>query len=311
MSTDILLAAEGEDESVETGFARAQAFVEDSEKRFTRFSEESELSQLNRSAGEWFNASPDMTAVISEALDLHHQTQGLFDPAILNALEQAGYDQSIDEIRKHGVRKGTAPFKTRPGIFSDILLDPEGNRIWMPAGLRIDLGGIAKGWIAESAAEILSNWSTACAVNAGGDMFMIGLPDGEKAWQVVLEKPDESGSDLAVLFCQPGAVATSTITGRIWTQDGKHRHHLIDPRTQQPAVTDWISVTVTARHTTEAEVFAKCLLMGGSAEADRITRMFEAFDQPFTGMGLGIEFIAVDENNHVWGSKHSQQLLNN
>jgi thiamine biosynthesis lipoprotein len=307
MSTSIILAAEGEDAAVETGFAQAQSFIEESEKRFTRFSESSELSQLNRSAGEWFNASPDMMAVISEALWLHNQTRGLFDPGILNALEQAGYDRTIDEVQLHGARAVTGPKSIGPVDFGDILLDPEENRIWMPAGLRIDLGGIAKGWIAERAAEILSGWSSACAVNAGGDGFMVGLPAGEQSWHVALEDPNETGREMALLELQPGAVATSTVTKRRWEQAGKTQHHLIDPRTQKPAETDWLSVTAVAAHTTEAEVFAKCLLLGGSREADHITVMAQGFDQHYDGPG--VEFIAIDANNQLWGSKHSRELL--
>ena len=309
MSTDILLAAEGEDEAVETGFAQAQDFIEESEKRFTRFSDTSELSQLNHSAGEWFNASPDMITVISEAIRLHHQTEGLFDPSILNALEQAGYDRTIDEIRTQGAQTAGAAIKTRTGRFSEILVDLDENRIWMPAGLRIDLGGIVKGWIAERAAGILSGWSNACAVNAGGDAYMIGLPEGEKAWQIVLDDPYKPGVGLAVLNLQPGAVATSTITKRRWQQAGKIQHHLIDPRTQKPAETDWLSVTVMAKHATEAEIFAKCWLMGGSGEADRITRMVQGFDSPYGGQWAGIEYLAIDAHNQLWGSKHSQELL--
>jgi len=309
MSTDILLAAEGEAEAVEAGFAQAQGFIEDSEKRFTRFSDSSELAQLNRSAGEWFDASADMMAVMTEAVQLHYQTAGLFDPAILNALEDAGYDQSIDEIRQHGARAAAAKKFMQAAAFSDILLDTDKNRIWMPGGLRIDLGGIAKGWIAERAAELLSSWCSACVVNAGGDAFMIGLPEGEAAWQVVLEDPNESGLELAVLNLQAGAVATSTISKRRWEQAGQTRHHLIDPRTQKPAETDWVSVTVMASHASEAEVFAKSLLIGGSNEAERITRMVETFDQPFGRQGE-VEFIAIDTQNHLWGSKHSQELFN-
>ena len=106
MNTGILLVGEGRHEAVETGFGLAQKFIEDSEKRFTRFSSQSELSSLNQSAGGWFDASKDMFEVVSLALQLYRQTGGLFDPSILEALEQAGYDRSMDEIRLVGPTKG-------------------------------------------------------------------------------------------------------------------------------------------------------------------------------------------------------------
>jgi thiamine biosynthesis lipoprotein len=166
--------------------------------------------------------------------------------------------------------------------------------------MRIDLGGIAKSWIAEQAALRLSAWTDACAVDAGGDIFFIGLPQGEKAWQVSLEDPLPSGEerDLATLKVQPGAVATSTVTKRRWKQGNQERHHLIDPRTQQPAETDWLSVTVVADHAAKAEVYAKSLLIGGPQAVERIMRL--AGD---------IEFIAVDHEKKLWGSKHSPEIL--
>jgi thiamine biosynthesis lipoprotein len=295
MNTGILLAGEGPQEAVETGFSLAQKFIEDSEKRFTRFSSQSELSQLNRSAGGWFEASKEMFAVVSLALQLYSQTAGLFDPSILEALEQAGYDRTMDEIRLYGPTQVTVLARPKLHHFNEIRLDEPGCRIALPAEMRIDLGGIAKSWIAEQAALLLSNWTEACAVDAGGDMFFIGLPPGEKAWKVTLEDPlpPGEGRGLAVIKAPAGAVATSTVTRRRWKQANKEQHHLIDPRTQQPAETEWLSVTVLASHAAQAEVFAKSLLIGGPQEVERIT-----------GRAGDIEFIAVDYQKKLWGSQH-------
>jgi thiamine biosynthesis lipoprotein len=300
MNTGILLAGEGEREAVETGFSLAQKFVEDSEKRFTRFSNQSELAQLNRSAGSWFDASQDMFEVVSLALQLYKETGGLFDPSILEALEQAGYDRSMDEIRLHGPNAVTVLPRPKLHYFNEVRLDvtPQRWRISLPGEMRIDLGGIAKSWIAEKAALLLSSWTNACAVDAGGDMFFIGLPQGEKAWRVTIENPLDDKSDLAVLKVPPGAVATSTVTKRRWKQGNREQHHLIDPRTQQPADTDWLSVTVVADHAAKAEVYAKSLLIGGPQEVERLTHN-----------AGNIEFIAIDHQKKLWGSKNSPEIL--
>ena len=99
MNTDITMAAQGNPIDVQQGFRQAQQFIEASERRFTRFSEDSELSQLNRSAGSWFHASADMIFVISLAKQYVEQTRGLFNPSILPNLELIGYDRSMDLIR--------------------------------------------------------------------------------------------------------------------------------------------------------------------------------------------------------------------
>ena len=299
MNTGILLAGEGEREAVATGFGLAQKFVEDSEKRFTRFSDQSELAQLNRSAGSWFDASKDLFEVVSLALQLYKQTGGLFDPSILAALEQAGYDRSMDEIRLHGPTAVTVLPRPKLHYFNEVRLDESRCRIALPVEMRIDLGGIAKSWIAEKAALLLSNWTNACAVDAGGDIFFVGLPQGEKAWRVSIEDPLDDKSELAVLKVPPGAVATSTVTKRRWKQGNKEQHHLIDPRTQQPAETDWLSVTVVTDHAAKAEVYAKSLLIGGPQEVDRLAHN-----------AGNIEFIAIDHQKKLWGSKHSPEILN-
>ena len=300
MNTDILLAAEGQNDAIRTGFDRVQSFISDSDKRFTRFSSDSELSSLNGSADSWFESSEDMFDVITQAIRLHHETQGLFDPAILQALEYAGYDRTIEEVLLHGAAVMTTPLKLkkRQG-FKDIQLEPNGHRIKLPDNLRIDLGGIVKGWIAERAAWILSNYAKVCGVDAGGDAFLVGLPPGEDCWRITLEDPTEPEKGMAVLNIKPGAIATSTITKRRWRQGDLVQHHLIDPRTLKPAETEWLSVTVVAQHAAEAEAYAKSLLLGGSREANRILQLNKE-----------IEFIVIDRQNKLWGSKHSRELLN-
>jgi thiamine biosynthesis lipoprotein len=159
--------------------------------------------------------------------------------------------------------------------------------------MTIDLGGIAKGWIAEQAANILSGYALACAVDAGGDMFLVGLPEGQAHWPVVLEDPLQAENTLTTLKVDPGAIATSTITKRVWQQAGKNRHHIIDPRTGEPAVSDWTSVTVIAPHAYEAEVFAKALLIGGQQEAEEIIRH----------SGVPFTYLAVDQAKKIWGNQ--------
>lgn len=302
MSTSVLLAAEGEPTRVERGFREAQAFIEECARRFTRFSEDSELSRLNRSAGRWAQISSDLFELVSEALRLHEKTRGLFDPSILDALEQAGYDRSIELIRTFDVPKKQPAPSVQEHNLKEVRLDPDGYKVFLPVGVRIDLGGIAKGWIAEHAALKLAESAQACTVDAGGDAFMIGIPADEDAWRVTLEDPCEPNRGLAILKLGPGAVATSAITRRRWAQGGVERHHLIDPRTHQPAVTDWQSVTVIAPHAVEAEVYAKSLLIGGATEALRLSTTPERSENR-------VEFIAIDYQNKLWGSPHSREVL--
>ncbi|MGD8404028.1 MAG: FAD:protein FMN transferase [Anaerolineales bacterium] len=301
MNTNILLAAQGSSKDVEEGFQRAQQYIEASERRFTRFSESSELSHLNQSNGTWIHASAEMTFVLSLAKQYNEQTSGLFNPAILPNLEQVGYDRSMDLIRAEGAQLPSIRFATDPGLLplDGLLIDPDENLIFLPHGMRLDLGGIAKGWIAEQAALVLAEHSQACLVDAGGDIFMVRLPEGEPAWQIDLEDPLNPGRCLTSLNVPSGALTTSSVVKRKWMQGETPRHHLIDPRTGLPAETDWLSVTVFAPHADKAEVFAKALLIAGPQEVEIV-----AHNAP------EISYLAVDRGGKIWGSLESLELIN-
>jgi len=290
MNTAILLAAEGPQSA--QAFEAAQNFIEQSEQRFTRFKETSELSALNRSAGDWFTVSPEMLDVLILALECHRATAGLFDPSILPDLQAAGYTQSFDLLleRDSDPIPVTSP-RSKRIPFDTIDIDSLQGQVRLPKGMRIDLGGIAKGWIAEKAAYKMAEYSATCGVNAGGDMFLIGQPHGQPMWEVALEDPRNPIQDLMILLVECGAVATSSVVKRSWKQGDLQRHHLIDPRTSEPAETPWLSVTVFAPKAVLAETFAKSILIVGPKDA-----------QSLLDHNPDISFIAVDADGQIWKS---------
>ncbi len=269
MNTTVVLAAVG-DESADRPLEATRRFVDDCERRFSRFLPDSELSHLNKAAGEWQAVSADMIDLLVQSLAFHVETRGLFDPAILPALKRAGYDRSMDEIRRQGTVPTGSVENTVAGDFGRIQIDAESGCVLLPAGMEIDLGGIAKGWIVEKATELLAQSCPTCAVNAGGDMLFKGQPAPDELWQVRVEDPWETSKDIARFQVGAGAIATSSVVKRSWLQAGTPRHHLIDPRTGKPSSTDWVSVTAFAPQATTAEVYAKALLLGGAGELQRL-----------------------------------------
>jgi thiamine biosynthesis lipoprotein len=129
--------------------------------------------------------------------------------------------------------------------------------------VRLDLGGIGKGYAVDRACSLLARAGD-CLVNAGGDLAAAG----GRAWPVGVET--DAGS--ITLELRSAALATSGRDRRRWRRGGKERHHLIDPRTGCPADTDLLRVTVVAASAVEAEVLAKALFLAGAdaalAEAD-------------------------------------------
>lgn len=296
MNTVVVLGVESEYPF--TAFQLAQEFIEHSERRFSRFLPDSELNALNRSAGNWFSASPELMELLSAARECHLATQGLFNPAILPDLQAAGYTRTLPDLYLFGAGGKPENFsKHAAPPFTDVELDLAHHRIRLPVDMQIDLGGIAKGWVAQKAANLLAKFSTACVVNAGGDMFLIGHPNGQN-WDVVLEDPLNHSHDLLMVLVEDGAVATSSTTKRLWTQEERVRHHLIDPRCGEPAESPWLSVTVSAPQAVQAETFAKALLIAGPQGA-----------QTLLDENPHISFIAVDTEQHIWKSPTEREKI--
>jgi thiamine biosynthesis lipoprotein len=144
-----------------------------------------------------------------------------------------------------------------------IRLEPAGRRVYLPSGVHVDLGGIAKGWAAEQASRRLSKHGPAL-VDAGGDIVVSGpMADGH-AWPIDIADPLEPDHAIAQLNVDHGAVATSGRDYRRWQRDGRWQHHILDPRTAQPARTDVLTATVVAGTAWEAEAAAKTVRILGS-----------------------------------------------
>lgn len=293
MNTEILLALEG-DESDSAGLQAAQLLIQDCERRFSRFLPESELSQLNRLAGAWQPVSADLMEILLLAADYHRATAGLFDPAILPDLKRAGYDQSMALIRGRDLAAPlTVASSPARRTFAEVEFDQPAGRVRLPRGMEIDLGGIAKAWIIDQAADLLNAYSLCCAVSAGGDIRFIGYPAGILDWRVEVEDPRDPVRTAALLSLGPAAVATSSLAKRAWSQAGQPRHHLIDPRSGEPARSKWLSATVIAENILDAEIYAKVLLIGGEEQAAQLPD--------------GLTYLTVDVDGALGGS----QLLGN
>lgn len=298
MNTTIQLAAEGSRAELEAGFQQVRVFIAKCEDRFSRFRSKSELCQLNDSTGTWFRASSELYDLVREAVELYRRTDGLFDPTILNALQQAGYDRTMDAILASAPLMTTMLVQPTASRLRYAQLDPVSSSIYLPAGAQIDLGGIAKGWIAEQAVLLLAEYSQACAVSTGGDMAFHGFPVGENGWQISLEDPRDPENILAILQVKSGAVATSSVTRRRWLQGDQMRHHIIDPRTGAPAEVDWLSVTVGAPKATTAEAFAKAILIGGNEIGSYLAEQIP-----------DLWFIAVHPNGSLSGTPNAKEMV--
>jgi thiamine biosynthesis lipoprotein len=256
MGTDVDLLLEAEDgPKARRALLAAEAEIHRLEGVLSRFRPDSELMLLNREGA--LAAGPDLLRVTELALAARERTGGRVDPTVHDAVVAAGYDRTFDELPADG-EAGPAPAVRCGGA---VTVDRELGRIELGPGVRLDLGGIAKGDAAERACDLLAP-AGGCLVNVGGDLAVRGVP-AEGSWPVGVETP---GGTLT-LAVREGGVATSGRDRRRWRRNGEERHHVIDPSTGRPAETDLVTVTAAGRDAVEAEALAKSLLLAGAERA--------------------------------------------
>jgi thiamine biosynthesis lipoprotein len=198
---------------------------------------------------------------------------GRFDPSILPALEAAGYDQSIELVRgRVDWVPGTAVRAPGVAAWRSITIDRPAGTVTLPPGMRIDLGGIAKGAFVDAVAAQLAHWPGG-AVDAGGDLRVWGLPPSGDTWAVGIEDPRRPEATLGVVrIVDPrwDGVATSAMNRRHWRTTTGEGHHLIDPATGRPVATPLAAVTAFAPTAAEAEIATKAILVAAADASARL-----------------------------------------
>jgi thiamine biosynthesis lipoprotein len=235
-----------------------EAFLHDFESRFSRFLPDSELSRFNRRETPCVRVSDEMLEVLKECVRLYRLTSGVFNPLVLVSLEAAGYRDSFERLPP------TTP--VRPAVAVPPLdcleIDPEAGLATLPLGLRLDFGGIGKGYAVDAASTLLVE-AGGYLIDAGGDIYIAGsAPDGGP-WRIDVIDPESPNSRIEAVALSDQAIATSWTTRRRWQTSAGWAHHLIDPRTGTPADSGVIASTVVTRRAVDADVFAKAALILG------------------------------------------------
>jgi len=267
LGTEVRLIVTGH--GARAAVARARREILDYHARLSRFLPTSELSALNSDPRPVVPASALLRSAVRAALWAAERSDGLVDPCLLDALERAGYVGSYESTGAVPLPSGRGqPARPHPeSPWRDVRIDDHGAAIARPPGLRLDLGGSGKGHAADLIArrfESFDRW----VVDCGGDI-RVGGPR-----EIQIAHPLGDGP-AARLLIDGGAAATSSVVSRAWmAPDGRRAHHLIDPRTGEPAWTGLLAATALAPTTLHAETLAKVALMRG---ADGVNEVLESY----------------------------------
>lgn len=260
---------------------RAICRVHQLEAIWSRFLPTSEVSQLTNAAGQWVDVSPETVTLVRRAIEAWQLTGGAFDPTLLAAVEEAGYDRSFEQLSPV-TGKSACNVRLavrRPPRLSTAPVDIEvaDDAVRLPAGTGFDPGGIGKGLAADIvASELLARGAEAVLVNLGGDLRVAHAAGGALAvadgWTIAVEHP-HLVDPLALLGIRSGGIATSTTLTRRWLHRDVVQHHLIDADTGRPSDSDVAFAVVVTGEAWRAEVLAKAVLLRGR------TRAFDLIDE--------------------------------
>lgn len=248
---------------------------------------ESQLSRINaRAAREPVAVDPELFELIRRSIRYSELTEGAFDITYASVGHLYDYRRRV-----HPDEKEIAA--ALPGVnFRNLVLDPERHTVrFGREGMRIDLGGIAKGYACDRGVEILEGLGVRHAmVSAGGDTRLLGDRRG-RPWVIGIRHPDDRSRVVLSMPLEDVAISTSGDYERYFDEDGVRYHHIIDPKTgHSPGGVR--SVTILGPTATDTEGWSKGVFIRGPVEGLALLERHE-----------GLDAVVVDRTGKVWYSK--------
>jgi thiamine biosynthesis lipoprotein len=227
------------------------------------FEPESDISRFNASsATDWFPVAQETADVVGIALEMSHETGGIFDITVGRAVETwgLGSEDSSGPVVSESMNLSDDALIGYQKV--DVRNFPPALRKTAP-GIRLDLSGIAKGYAVDRVADIIEDFGLdRYRVEIGGEVRTAGLNMQNAPWKIGIEAPAESGLD-PVIHLTDAAVATSGDYRNFLVSGEKRLSHFIDPRTGIPTDPAGLSVTVVGNECARVDAIATALAVLG------------------------------------------------
>lgn len=246
---------------------KASNYMRNLEKKLNFYDENSEISLINRNSGiKFVKVSEDTFNVIKSAKFCSELTNGVFDATIAPLVKKWSVNSSspkVLSIEEVNTVKSLVDYK-------DILLCEDNKSVMLARkDQEIDLGGIAKGYIADKIIELYKeNGIKSGIINLGGNVKALGKKADDLMWNIGIIKPEKhSNENIAVVSVEDMSVVTSGAYERAFSYNGKMYHHIINPITGYPAETDLKSITVICKDSVHADALSTPLFIMGKYKA--------------------------------------------
>lgn len=222
---------------------------------------ESDIGRVNTAAGRVpVKVSRETLNLVSLSLEYGALSGGRFDPTVGPLVRLWG----IGKVRATPPAAAQVAVAQRLVDYRRVVVDSVGSRLYLPLkGMALDLGGVAKGYAAQRAAELLRRRGVRSGlIDAGGNIVALGTrPDG-RPWRVAVRHPRKERTLLGVLSVVDRSVVTSGDYERYFESGGRRYHHLLDPSTGYPAQ-GLESATVVGSSSTVADILSTAVFVLG------------------------------------------------
>ena len=292
MGTTIRVEVWHEDEAIrQHGVEKVLEEMERVNRLMSPYIEDSQLSKINRFAHEDpVEVDHDLFYVIEKSLEISHLTQGAFDITYASVGHLFNYRKEI-KPSENEIEQAKEFIDYKNVVLNKDSLTVE----FLKQGVKIDLGGIAKGFAVDQSIQHLKNIGIKHAlVSAGGDTRLLGDRRG-RAWLVGIRDPANTEEVIAMLPLQDEAMSTSGDYERFFVEDGEKYHHIIHPSTGKSA-SEVRSASIIASDSTTTDALSTSVFVMGSAKGLELLNFLE-----------GVEGVIVDQDGNLYYSDGLQQ----
>lgn len=260
MDTYMTVTAYGK--NAENGVNKAVDEINRLEMVLSAEKQESDIYKLNETGSG--TLSTDTKNIVSKALEINKTTNGAFDISIYPLMVKWGFT-----TQKYNVPSKNEISKLLKDVDSSkIIFDEKSGNIKLKENMKIDLGGIAKGYTSNRVMQIFKECGVKSGlVSLGGNVQALGTKTDGTAWQIAIENPDKSSDYIGVVSVKDKAVITSGGYERYFEKNGKTYHHILDPETGYPAESGVKSVTIVSDDGTLADALSTSLFVMGKEKA--------------------------------------------
>lgn len=283
------------------------------ESRMSRTIKDSDISLINKNAGiRPVQIHDDVYYVIEQAKDFAVKTDGAYEPTIGPLVDLWNVTGTTQKERDSIPTEEQINENLALVNYNDLELMDDNYVFLKRKGMKLDIGGIVKGYAADEIKRIFKeNEVTSAIIDLGGNIYVLGEKENGDSWNIGIQEPVEATSDyLGVLKVKNKSVVTSGDYERYFMYQGKKYHHIIDSKTGYPADSKVAGVSIISENSIDGDALSTTLFVLGIEEGTKLINQLQEIDAIFITKNHKV-FISEELMNIFDLTNKEYKLINN